>query len=154
MEEQTQSQQQYQRSANLTRSLVRIFEEGCSSNFLFNVKIPSLCGMLGYRPTTYAVTRQELSGTFPILFILSIKSLESGKYDQPFALVNHILVIQKPIRRLNFVIMNLYNQWSRVIECFKGFFKGDVFLQRNASISHIVLKGQPTNFVCLKQIKD
>ena len=76
---------------------------------LFNAKVPSLCGMLGYRPTTSAVTRQELSGTFPILFILSIKSLESGKYDQPLALVNLILVIQKPISRLTLVIMNLYN---------------------------------------------
>ena len=45
-------------SANLTRSLVGIFEEVGSSNLLFNAKIPSLCGMLRYRTTTSAVTRK------------------------------------------------------------------------------------------------
>ena len=46
-------------SANLTRSLVGTFEEVCSSNLHFKAKILSLCGMLGYRPTTSAVTRKE-----------------------------------------------------------------------------------------------
>ena len=49
-------------SANLTRLLVGIFEV-CSSNFLFNAKIPSLCGMLGYIPTASAVTTKEPSRT-------------------------------------------------------------------------------------------
>ena len=43
--------------ANLTRSLVAILEEVYSSNLFFNAKIPSLCGMLEYRPTASAVTR-------------------------------------------------------------------------------------------------
>ena len=72
-------------SANLTTSLVGILEV-CSSNLLFNAKIPSLCGMLGYRLTTSAVTGKEPSGTFPILFILSIKSSESQMYDQPLCI--------------------------------------------------------------------
>ena len=42
--------------------------------------------MLGYRPTTSAVTRKKPSGTFPILFILSIKSPESRMYDQPLCI--------------------------------------------------------------------
>ena len=37
--------------------------------------------MLRYRPTTSAVTRKEPSGTFRILFILSVKSPESRMYD-------------------------------------------------------------------------
>ena len=41
--------------------------------------------MLGYRPTTSAVTRKEPSGTFPI-FILSIKSAESRIMTSRFAL--------------------------------------------------------------------
>ena len=73
-------------SANLTRSLVGIFEEVCSSNLLFNAKIPSLCGMLRYRLATSVVTRKEPSGTFPILFILSIKCPESRMHDQPLSL--------------------------------------------------------------------
>ena len=56
-------------SANLTRSLVGLFEEVGSSNLLFNAKVSSLCGMLEYRLTTSAVTRKEPSETFPILFI-------------------------------------------------------------------------------------
>ena len=50
-------------SANLTGLLVGIFEEICSSNLFFNTKIPSLCGMLRYRPTTSVVTRNEPLGT-------------------------------------------------------------------------------------------
>ena len=73
-------------SANLTKSLVGIFEEVCSSNLLFNAKILSLCGMLGYRPTTSVVTRKESSGIFPIVFMLSIKSPESQMYDQPLCI--------------------------------------------------------------------
>ena len=46
-------------SVNLTRELVGIFEEVCSSNLLVNAKISSLCGILGFRPTTSAVTRKE-----------------------------------------------------------------------------------------------
>ena len=33
--------------------------------------------MFGYRPTTSAVTRKQPSGTFPIPFIILIKSPES-----------------------------------------------------------------------------
>ena len=69
-------------SANLTRSLVGIFEVVCSSNLLFDAKIPSLCAMPGYRLTTSAVTSKEPSGTFPVLFILSIKSPGSRMHDQ------------------------------------------------------------------------
>ena len=60
-------------SADLTRSWVGIFEEVCSSNLFLMLKIRSLCGMLGYRLTTSAATKKEPSGTFPILFILSLK---------------------------------------------------------------------------------
>ena len=45
-------------------------------DFFFKAGIPSLCGMLGYRPTTSAITKKEPSGIFRILFILSIKSPE------------------------------------------------------------------------------
>ena len=73
-------------SANLTRSLVGIFEEVCSSNLFFKAKILSLCDMLGYRSTTFAVTRKKPSRTFPILFIPSIKYPESQVYDQPLCI--------------------------------------------------------------------
>ena len=72
-------------SANLTRSLVGIFEEVCSTNLLFNAKIPSLCSMVGYRPTTSALTRKKPPETFPI-FIISIKSPESQMSDQPLCI--------------------------------------------------------------------
>ena len=64
-------------SANITRSLVGIFEV-YSSSLLFNVKIPSLCGMLGYRPTTSAFTRKEPSGT--ISYSFHLMSLEYMTY--------------------------------------------------------------------------
>ena len=48
-------------SANLTRSLIGIFEEVLFSNWFFNAKIPSLSGTLGYRPTASVVTRKEPS---------------------------------------------------------------------------------------------
>ena len=73
-------------SANLTRSSFGIFEEDCSSNLLFNAEIPSLCGMLGYRPTTSTVTRKESSESFPILFILSKNSQSLECMTSRFAL--------------------------------------------------------------------
>ena len=57
-------------SANLTRSFEGIFEEVCSCDLLFNAKIPSVCGMLGYRLTTAVVIRKESSETLSNLFIL------------------------------------------------------------------------------------
>ena len=45
-------------STNLAISFVGIFEDG-SSNLFFNGRIPSLSGMLGYRLTTSAMTREE-----------------------------------------------------------------------------------------------
>ena len=48
--------------------------------YCFKAGIRSLCGMLGYRPTTSAVTKKELSGIFRILFIFSIKSPELYMY--------------------------------------------------------------------------
>ena len=66
--------------ANLTRSLVAILEEVCSSNLFFNAKIPSLCGMLEYRPTASAVTRKEPSGTLECLTKhLALKTLNENQ---------------------------------------------------------------------------
>ena len=45
--------------------------------YCFKAGIRSL---LGYRPTTSAVTKKELSGIFRILFIFSIKSPELYMY--------------------------------------------------------------------------
>ena len=69
-------------SANLTKLLVEIFEDLCNSNLFFNAKTLSLCVMVGYKQATSAVNRIEPSGTFSILFILSIKSADSRVYDQ------------------------------------------------------------------------
>ena len=55
-------------SSNLTRSLVGMFEEVRSSNLLFDARIPSLCGILGYRPTTSAVTRKKNLENFSYSF--------------------------------------------------------------------------------------
>ena len=46
-------------STNLAISFVGIFEKDGSSNLFFNGRIPSLSGMLGYRLTTSAMTREE-----------------------------------------------------------------------------------------------
>ena len=43
---------------------------------------PSSCGILGYSPTTSAVTSIEFSGRFPICLIFLRKSTESLMYDQ------------------------------------------------------------------------
>ena len=73
-------------SANLTWSLAGIFVDGCSSNFCFKDKIPSFCGMLVYRSTTSAVSKNEPLRIFPAHFILSMKPPESRIYDQPFCI--------------------------------------------------------------------
>ena len=62
---------------NLTRSLAGILSRLDLLICFLMLKFP-----LGGRPTTSAVTIIESSGTFPILFIPSIKSPESGMYGQ------------------------------------------------------------------------
>lgn len=47
-------------------------------------KVPSLCGVLRCRLTTSAVTRENPSRKFPILFNFATKSLESQMYDYFF----------------------------------------------------------------------
>ena len=74
-------------SANLTSSLVGIFVHDCSSSFCFKAEIPSLCGMLGYRLTTSAITKKRTLRTFsfPFYFVNKITS-HYDQYNQPFCI--------------------------------------------------------------------
>ena len=61
-------------SAMSTKSAEGTFLSDLSSNFSYSALSPTLCGILGYKPTTSAVTKNASSGILPRLLIFSKKS--------------------------------------------------------------------------------
>ena len=68
--------------ASLIRSSAEICLDSRFSRVSSNAFKPSSCGILGYSPTTSAVTSKEFSGRFPICLIFLKNSPESLMYDQ------------------------------------------------------------------------
>ena len=70
-------------SAMSTKSTDRSFLSDLSYNFSYSALSPESCGILGYKLTTSAVTKNASSGILPRLLITSKKSPVSFTYDFP-----------------------------------------------------------------------
>ena len=74
-------------SAILTKSSVGIHFLSCLSKVSLRALKPASWGMLGYNPTTSAVSKIALSGIVLRFLVLFMKSPESLIYDQPFCMI-------------------------------------------------------------------